>query len=150
MKPRDGLYRRRNHGVTPRPRQRGLCKRLGKHRATSRGQVTYEASAQSMNKVVAPAGRLGAERGQGHTGELYPAYIGKDVYKDTIAVRVAECGRGEPADYGLIANAPGQTTRLIDRISARYEGRACALGPIGIALQAFVPQQVFGADAARS
>ncbi len=97
-----------------------------------------ESSAVSVNAAVAAAGQAGADRRPGHTDELYPAYIGLDVHKDTIAVAVAECGRGEPEYYGVIANMPTKVARLIDRISARYGGERLLwvyeAGPCGYGL----------------
>nr|VFK36975.1 MAG: Transposase [Candidatus Kentron sp. SD]VFK42025.1 MAG: Transposase [Candidatus Kentron sp. SD]VFK78104.1 MAG: Transposase [Candidatus Kentron sp. SD] len=48
------------------------------------------------------------------------AYIGLDVHKDTIAVAVAESGRGEPLYEGEIANEPRKVFKLIERLYERY------------------------------
>jgi len=53
---------------------------------------------------------------------LYAAYIGLDVHKETIAVAVAENGRGQPESLGEIANQPKTVAKLIERLGARYGG----------------------------
>lgn len=55
-------------------------------------------------------------------GSLYGAYIGLDVHKESIAVAVAECGRGESIYLGEIANNPKAVAKLIERLSATYGG----------------------------
>ena len=71
-------------------------------------------------------------------GTLYPAYIGLDVHKDTLAVAVAESGRGEPEFYGEIAHQSRKVARLIERLSARYGGERLLFvyeaGPCGYGL----------------
>ena len=52
----------------------------------------------------------------------YGVYVGLDVHKDSIAVAVAECGRGEPRYEGEIAHTPKAVAKLIDRLSRRYGG----------------------------
>jgi transposase len=52
----------------------------------------------------------------------YGAYVGLDVHKETIAVAVAECGRGQPDYLGEIANTPKAISKLIDRLSAKHGG----------------------------
>jgi hypothetical protein len=44
----------------------------------------------------------------------YPAYIGLDVHKDTIALAVAETGREAPQSRGEIANKPGRFRHITD------------------------------------
>lgn len=61
---------------------------------------------REANAVSALGGvRRALERSRG----VYAAYIGLDVRKETIAVAVAECGRGEPCYYGEIANKPSNS-----------------------------------------
>ena len=64
---------------------------------------------------------LSAASGQG-AAKQYAAYIGLDVHKETIAVAVAEPGRGEPIYRGEIANTPKQVERLIAKLSEAYDG----------------------------
>lgn len=71
-------------------------------------------------------------------GSTYPAYIGLDVHKDTIAVAVAECGRGQPDSLGEIANTRKTVGKLIERLSAKYGGEQLLFvyeaGPCGYGL----------------
>jgi transposase len=68
----------------------------------------------------------------------YGAYIGLDVHKDTIAVAVAQCGRGQPDYFGEIANTPKKVGKLIERLSAKYGGEQLLFvyeaGPCGYGL----------------
>ena len=64
---------------------------------------------------------LSAASGQG-AAKQYAAYIGLDVHKETIAVAVAEPGRGEPIYRGEIANTPKKVERLIAKLSEAYDG----------------------------
>jgi transposase len=64
---------------------------------------------------------LSAASGQG-AAQQYAAYIGLDVHKETIAVAVAEPGRGEPIYRGEIANTPKKVERLIAKLSEAYDG----------------------------
>lgn len=68
----------------------------------------------------------------------YGAYIGLDVHKDTIAVAVAECGRGQPDYLGEIANTPKTLGKLIERLSLKYGGEQLLFvyeaGPCGYGL----------------
>ena len=52
----------------------------------------------------------------------HAAYIGLDVHKETIAIAVAEPGRGEPIDRGEIANTPKKVAKLIAKLSEAYDG----------------------------
>jgi transposase len=69
---------------------------------------------------------------------IYGAYIGLDVHKETIAVAVAECGRGQPEYLGEIANKPKAISKLIERLSAKYGGEQLLFvyeaGPCGYGL----------------
>nr|VFJ78920.1 MAG: Transposase [Candidatus Kentron sp. FW] len=68
----------------------------------------------------------------------YGAYIGLDVHKDTIAVSVAEPGRGEPYYEGEIANTPLKVAKLVGRLNKRYGGEVLLwcyeAGPCGYVL----------------
>lgn len=68
----------------------------------------------------------------------YGAYVGLDVHKDTIAIAVAECGRGQPDYRGEIANTPKKVGQLIERLSAQYGGEQLLFvyeaGPCGYGL----------------
>ncbi|MBK1644545.1 IS110 family transposase [Thiocapsa imhoffii] len=70
--------------------------------------------------------------------DVYAAYIGLDVHKETIAVAVAECGRGAPEYDGPIAHTPQKVAKLIERLSARYGGERLLwvyeAGPCGYGL----------------
>ena len=52
----------------------------------------------------------------------YPAYIGMDVHKETIAVAVVLAGREEPEFRGEIANRPKKVARLVERLSQEFDG----------------------------
>jgi transposase len=52
----------------------------------------------------------------------YPAYIGMDVHKETIAVAVARAGRGRVESRGEIANKPKKIAKLIEKLSREFEG----------------------------
>ena len=57
--------------------------------------------------------------------DVYAAYVGLDVHKETIAVAVAEPGRGEPIYRGEIANKPKSIAKLLTKLSADYDGGYC-------------------------
>jgi len=69
----------------------------------------------------------------------YGAYIGLDVHKDTIAIAIAEPGREAPIYEGEIAHTPKKVTRLLTRLSQRYDGEVLQFvyeaGPCGYGLQ---------------
>ncbi len=66
---------------------------------------------------------------------LYPAYIGLDVHKETIAVAVARRGRSAPESWGEIANRPKTITMLVERLNVEFDGEVLLLcyeaGPCG-------------------
>ena len=68
----------------------------------------------------------------------YPAYIGLDVHKDTIAVAVARSGRSDPESWGEIANKPKAVTRLVERLSREFNAEVLLFcyeaGPCGYVL----------------
>jgi transposase len=68
-------------------------------------------TASALNTVVG----VGQEK-------AHAAYVGLDVHKETIAVAVAEPGRGEPIYRGEIANTPTKVAKLIAKLSEVYEG----------------------------
>jgi transposase len=65
----------------------------------------------------------------------YPAYIGLDVHKETIAVAVARAGRDKPESLGEIANKPKTVTKLIERLNQEFDGQVLLFcyeaGPCG-------------------
>jgi transposase len=80
----------------------------------------------------------GVKRCQEQGPNLYGAYIGLDVHKETIAVAVAECGRGEAQYLGEIANKAKAVEKLLARLSAKYGGERLLFvyeaGPCGYGL----------------
>lgn len=80
---------------------------------------------------------IGAFR-QTETQLGYPAYIGLDVHKDTIAVAVARAGREEPEYRGEIANKPKKVAKLVERLSQEFNGEVLLFcyeaGPCGYVL----------------
>lgn len=64
---------------------------------------------------------IGAIR-QAETYVGYPAYIGLDVHKDTIAVAVGRAGREDPEFRGEIANKPKTIAKLVARLSQEFNG----------------------------
>lgn len=61
-------------------------------------------------------------------------YVGLDVHKATIAVAVADEGRGEVRGYGTIKNTPGAVAKLVktlgpgERLVCCYEAGPCGYG----------------------
>ena len=55
----------------------------------------------------------------------YPAYIGLDVHKETIAVAVAQAGREAPESRGEIANKPKTVAKLVERLNRGSVVRCC-------------------------
>lgn len=72
------------------------------------------------------------------SGAAYAAYVGLDVHRDTIAVSVAVCGRGEPEFVGEIAHKAKAVDKLVKRLSERFGGEALLFayeaGPCGYGL----------------
>lgn len=70
--------------------------------------------------------------------EAYPAYIGLDVHKDTIAISVARAGREAPESWGEIGNKPKKVAKLVERLAGEFGGElllfAYEAGPCGYGL----------------
>lgn len=90
---------------------------------------------ETANGSTALSGVGGALSGQ---AEAFVAYVGLDVHKETVAVAIAECGRGQVESCGEIANTPVKVARLIERLSVRYGGERVLFvyeaGPCGYTL----------------
>jgi len=71
-------------------------------------------------------------------GRKYPAYIGLDVHKETIAVAVARVGRAAPESRGEIANKPKTVAKLVERLNQEFDGEVLLFcyeaGPCGYGL----------------
>jgi len=93
----------------------------------------FNPAMHQLEATSALATVLAAERQDKHA-----AYIGLDVHKETIAVAVAEPGRGEPIYRGEIANTPKKVERLIAKLSEAYDGGVLLFcyeaGPCGYGL----------------
>ncbi|MFO8152545.1 transposase, partial [Thioalkalivibrio sp.] len=94
--------------------------------------------AEGRQDAGAVTGLTGVRQALEQAGNVYGAYIGLDVHKDTIAVAIAECGRGAPEYYGEIAHTPKKVAKLIERLSARFGGEQLLwvyeAGPCGYGL----------------
>jgi transposase len=68
----------------------------------------------------------------------YPAYIGLDVHKETIAVAVARAGRDAPESWGEIPNKPNVVAKLAARLHQEFDGEVLLFcyeaGPCGYTL----------------
>ena len=68
----------------------------------------------------------------------YPAYVGLDVHKETIAVSVARAGREAPMHWGEIANEAAAVSGLVSRLSELFGGERLLFcyeaGPCGYVL----------------
>ena len=63
-------------------------------------------------------------------------YVGLDVHKATIAVAVADEGRGEVRKYGTITNSPAAVAKLVKRLGPAARLVCCyEAGPCGYGLQ---------------
>ena len=75
---------------------------------------------------------------QTQAGSKYPAYIGLDVHKETIAVALAWAGRDVPESWGEIANRPKSVAKLVERLNREFEGEVLLFcyeaGPCGYVL----------------
>ena len=74
------------------------------------------------------------------TDRQYPAYIGLDVHKESIAVAVARAGREAAVSRGEIANQPKALVKLVERLNREFEGEVLLFcyeaGPCGNQLNA--------------
>ena len=70
--------------------------------------------------------------------DSYPAYVGLDVHKDTIAVAVARAGREAPQSWGEIGNKQAKIAKLVERLNREFGGEVLLLcyeaGPCGYGL----------------
>ncbi len=68
----------------------------------------------------------------------YPAYVGLDVHKETIAVAVARAGRAIPTSWGEIAHTPAAVSELVSRLGTSFGGEPLLFcyeaGPCGYGL----------------
>jgi transposase len=68
----------------------------------------------------------------------YPAYIGLDVHKETIAVAIARAGRKTPESWDEIANKPKKVAKLVERLNQEFGGEVLLFcyeaGPCGYGL----------------
>ncbi len=75
---------------------------------------------------------------QSQAQRKYPAYIGLDVHKETIAVAVARVGRAAPESRGEIANKPKTVAKLVERLNREFGGEVLLFcyeaGPCGYGL----------------
>ena len=93
----------------------------------------FNAAAKVQERISAAAMIEGEQK-----YATYPAYIGLDVHKDTIAVAVARSGR-EAAQYRVeIGNTPAKIAKLVDRIHREFDGEKLLFcyeaGPCGYVL----------------
>lgn len=69
---------------------------------------------------------------------VYPAYVGLDVHKNTIAVSVAVAGRTEPESRGEISNSRKSIAKLVAQLSQEFNGEVLLFcyeaGPCGYVL----------------
>jgi transposase len=68
----------------------------------------------------------------------YPAYIGLDVHKETIAVAVAPSGRGNPQPREELPNKAKAVAKLVERLNREFDGEVLLFcyeaGPCGYGL----------------
>ena len=68
----------------------------------------------------------------------FPAYIGLDVHKETVAVSVARCGCQDPEQSIEIPNTPPSIRKLVERLNEEFHGQVLLLcyeaGPCGYIL----------------
>ncbi|HYW76632.1 MAG TPA: IS110 family transposase [Gammaproteobacteria bacterium] len=98
---------------------------------------THGAVDQSPAKVDTATALEVIERDKAQQ-KYYGAYIGLDVHKDSIAVALAQPGRGEAQSWGEIANKSKTVRRLVERLSRLFEGQVLLFsyeaGPCGYGL----------------
>jgi len=92
----------------------------------------------ASDRGVYTASALGAVERAEAALDCYAAYVGLDVHKDSIAVAVAEPGRGQPSYEGEVAHTPKAVAKLIDRLARRFGGEVLEFvyeaGPCGYGL----------------
>ena len=75
---------------------------------------------------------------EAETVDIYSAYVGLDVHKETIALAIAPSGRGEPEYLGEISNRPKSVKKLLSRLNESYGGGVLQFcyeaGPCGYGL----------------
>ena len=90
------------------------------------------------DRVVDTASALAAVERAECALDVHAAYVGLDVHKDTIAVSVAQPGRGQPSYEGEIAHTPKAVNKLLERLSRRFDGQVLEFvyeaGPCGYGL----------------
>ena len=73
-----------------------------------------------------------------HAKYDYPAYIGLDVHKETIAISIAETGRQAPVYRGEVANRTNKISRLVEKLNQQFDGQVLLFcyeaGPCGYGL----------------
>lgn len=96
-----------------------------------------QSTKNALTGVEAMSALAGVKRALA-SAELYGAYIGLDVHKETIAVGVAECGRGAPEYHGEIRNRRKAVEKLLAKLSKRFGGERLLFvyeaGPCGYGL----------------
>jgi len=97
-----------------------------------------EFSAQMQKESAASTQAMAVMLHRGVQAERYALYVGLDVHKETIAVAVAEPGRGEARYVGEIANTPKAVKKLVDRLAGEVSGELMLFcyeaGPCGYGL----------------
>lgn len=90
------------------------------------------------NDVVEPVSAVQLVHPLSKCTREYPAYIGMDVHKDTIAWAIALEGRSEPEYRGEIANKPSNVNKLIQRLGREFDAQVLLwcyeAGPCGYGL----------------
>ncbi len=95
-------------------------------------------------------GAAGPSAAAGSSEKSYACHVGLDVHKESIAVAVAEAGRGPAAYWGEVANRPAAVGKLADRLCEAHGGeliRFCyEAGPCGYALHRRLTAMGFDCD----
>ena len=94
--------------------------------AAAQGYTREESVVEQDSKGQAAGDARGGDR----------KYVGLDVHKATIAVAVADEGRGEVRSYGTIKNTPEAVAKLVARLGPAGRLACCyEAGPCGYGLQ---------------
>ena len=68
----------------------------------------------------------------------FPAYVGLDVHKETVAVSIARCGRRDPEQSVEIPNTPPSIRKLVESLNEEFHGQVLLFcyeaGPCGYVL----------------